>query len=54
MAEWSKLKALDYAISREWSWFKTRKHHQGLLFFKFYFKYLKHFDDARVLLTGWL
>ena len=37
--------ALDYAIARKWSWFKTREHQQGFLYFKFYFK---NFDDARV------
>ena len=40
------LNSMGYAKSRKWSGFKTREHHKGFLFFKFYFKDFKHFDDA--------
>ena len=40
MAEWSK--ALDYVSAWKWSWLKIRENHQGVLFFKFYFKDFKH------------
>ena len=39
---------MPYATSLKWSGFKTRKHHQGFLFFSFYFKDFMHFDDARM------